>query len=166
MPKLYIVLLGGRHPRARIEVHDIAFATGEQLADTWPQLRQHWFGSQDGLHVDAWMEITGLDGHRLSLTGSTPAAGEPRLYLVNLGGYVASEFGEAHRYLPVCARDAAEAKRKAKAQAPGHWDKPHSDAVVDVDDCLLIDVVNGQHLQLLPGEHPEPRWANDYIVLP
>src|SRR5690606_12854879 len=114
MKQLFIVLLGGKHPRARIEVHDIVAATGERLADTYPQLREQWFGAANGLHIDAWMQVSGIDGYQLHFSNSAPAAGEPRLYLINLGGYTREEFGEAHRYLLVTAATRAEAKQKGK----------------------------------------------------
>ena len=165
MKQLFIVLLGGKHPRARIEVHDIVAATGERLADTYPQLREQWFGAANGLHIDAWMQVSGIDGYQLHFSNSAPAAGEPRLYLINLGGYTREEFGEAHRYLLVTAATRAEAKQKGKRQFHASWLKPHTDAVVDVDDCLPLDFVNGAHIQLIPGAHIAPHFENDYILL-
>ncbi|TBU92017.1 DUF1543 domain-containing protein [Stutzerimonas kirkiae] len=165
MKQLFIVLLGGKHPRASIEVHDIVIATGACLADTHEQLRQHWFGSPQGLHIDAWMQVDGIDGYRLEFSDSLPAAGEPKLFLINLGGYLPEEFGESHRYLPVVARDAAEAKRRGKQQIPQLWAKPHTDAIIDVDDCLPLDYVNGSHIHLTPGPHRPIHFENDYILL-
>jgi hypothetical protein len=165
MKKLFVVLLGGKHPRASIEVHDIVIATAETLTDTYPQLREHWYGVQDGLHIDAWLQVSGFDGYQLKFCDSAPAEGEPRLYLINLGGYYPEEFGEAHRYFLVTATSRTEAKIKGKRQYDANWAKPHTDAVVDVDDCLPLDFVNGAHIQLVPGEHAAPYFENDYILL-
>ena len=46
---LFVVMLGGKHPRAKIEVHDVVFAIADSLEATYPQLRQGWFGSPAGL---------------------------------------------------------------------------------------------------------------------
>ena len=165
MQQLFVVLLGGKHPRASIEVHDIVIATGESLADTYPQLREQWFGAPKGLHIDAWMQVSGLDGYQLKFANSAAAADEPRLYLINLGGYTPETFGEAHRYFLVTARSSAEAKLKGKRQFDSHWAKPHTDAVVDVDDCLTLDFAHGTHIHLVPGEHAAPYFENDYILL-
>jgi hypothetical protein len=165
MKQLFIVLLGGKHPRASIEVHDIIAATGEQLSDTHGQLKQHWFGSPEGLHIDAWMQISGADGYQLHFSDSAPAPDEPRLYLINLGGYLPEEFGEAHRYVLVTARTPAEAKHKGKQQLLASWHKPHTDAVIDVDACLPLDFVNGAHIHLKPGPHAPPYFENDYLVI-
>ncbi|RYZ33221.1 MAG: DUF1543 domain-containing protein [Sphingobacteriales bacterium] len=40
---LYAVMLGGKHPKAHIEVHDVVFAVGDALPDLYPQLKQQWF---------------------------------------------------------------------------------------------------------------------------
>lgn len=56
-PCLYMVLLGGRHLQARIEVHDVVLAIGTDLDSIKPQLKQLWFGARKGLHIDAWARI-------------------------------------------------------------------------------------------------------------
>lgn len=163
--RLFVVMLGGRHPRGRTELHDVAFAFGSTLADTHEQLRAQWFGAPDGLHIDSWLEVDGVDGWQLRLLDQPAAATEPRLFFVNLGGYEEGVFGEAHRYLLVVAHDAAEAKRKALAQAGAGWIKPHRDALMAVDDCLPVETVGGRHLRLLRGAHAGIRQGSDYLVL-
>lgn len=163
---LFVVLLGGKHAAAKIEVHDVVFATGARLQDTYPQLERQWFGARKGLHVDAWMAVDGVDGYRVLLSETQPAAGEPRLFFINLGSYVTGAFGEDHRYLLVVAQDAAEAKRKGKVRADAGWDKPHTDNLYDVDDCIPVDSVDGCFIQLVPGTHAGIEIFCDYLVLP
>jgi Domain of Unknown Function (DUF1543). len=165
MDKLFIFMLGGKHPRARIEVHDIVPAIASDYRDAFPWLRRHWFGDLAGAHIDGWICLDGLEGYRLEFATAAPAADAPRLYLINLGGYLADQFGEQHQYIPVVAHSAAEAKRKGKEQAERAWLKPHADAVIDIDDCLLIDQVDGRHIHLLPGAHTPPAWTNHYELL-
>jgi hypothetical protein len=163
---LYVVMLGGRHPRAKIEVHDVVFAVADRLEDAYPQLREGWFGSPAGMHIDSWMAVDGVEGYRVTFSDLAPAAGDPRLYFINLGGYATGIFGEDHRYLLVVARDKAEAKAKGKRQlAELNWNKPHTDNLHDVDDCIPLDCVAGRYVHLVPGEHRGVRAGNDYIVL-
>ncbi|MQG95606.1 DUF1543 domain-containing protein [Pseudomonas sp. MN1F] len=162
---LYVVMLGGRHPRASIEVHDVVFAQAESLEQAYPQLRQAWFGSLTGLHVDSWMEVNGIDRYRVEFSDVAPGPGDPRLFFINLGGYEEGVFGEAHRYLLLVARDKAQARQQGKQRLQASWLKPHTDAVLDVDDCLAIDWVNGRYVHLTEGAHDGLRQYSDYILL-
>lgn len=163
--RLFVVMLGGRHARANTEVHDVVFAVAPSIEQSYPQLRQQWFGDASGLHLDSWMTVDGVEQWQVRLSAEAPAAEAPRLYFVNLGGYVAGEFGEAHRYLLVVAADSVDAKRKALAQAEAEWIKPHRDALLDVDSCLPVGPIGGLHVQLLPGPHAGIHSQSDYIVI-
>ena len=61
MPSLFMVMLGGRHARANTEVHDVVFAVADSLEESYPQLKNAWFGEQKGLHIDAWMQVEGVE---------------------------------------------------------------------------------------------------------
>lgn len=162
---LFVVLLGGKHPKAKVEVHDIAFVVAANLEAAYPALREAWFGSAAGLHIDGWMKVDGVEGWKVELSPLAPAPGSPRLYFINLGGYERQVFGEAHQYLLVVAHDKAAAQAKGKARARSHWLKPHTDALMDVDDCLPIDLVDGRYIHLLEAPHQGVVQRNDYIVL-
>lgn len=162
---LFVVMLGGKHPRAKIEVHDVQFVVADRLEAAYPQLRAGWFGSPAGLHIDSWMQVDGVEDYKVELSALAPQPGAPRLYFLNLGGYEAAAFGEAHRYLLVVARDKAEAKAKGKRQMLAHWHKSHTDALLDVDDCLPIDLLEGRYVHLVPGPHRGIVQQNDYIIL-
>jgi hypothetical protein len=163
---LFVVMLGGKHPRARIEVHDVVFAVADTLQATYPQLRDAWFGSPKGVHIDSWMAVDGVDGWKIQLSHLAPAAGAQRLYFINLGGYEANAFGEAHHYLLVVARNTREAKALGKQQMLRRWSQAHTDAVMDIDDCLPIDLVDGRYIHLEQAQHRPIVQHNDYIVLP
>jgi hypothetical protein len=47
-----------------------------------------------------------------------------------------------------------------------HWTQSHTDGVLDIDDCLPIDLVDGRYIHLEPGVHRPVVTRNDYIVLP
>lgn len=163
---LFVVMLGGKHPRAKIEVHDVVFAVADSLEAAYPQLRQGWFGHPAGLHIDSWMRVDGVEGWKVELSPFAPLPGAPRLYFINLGGYESRSFGEAHHYVLVVAQNKAEAKSKGKRLMLANWAKPHTDALMDVDDCLPIDEVSGRYIHLVEGEHSGIFQRNDYIVLP
>lgn len=163
---LFVVMLGGKHPRARIEVHDVVFAVADTLQATYPQLRDAWFGSAKGVHIDSWMAVDGVDGWKVQLSHLAPQADAPRLYFINLGGYAANVFGEAHQYVLVVARTAREAKALGKQQMLRHWAQAHTDAVMDIDDCLPIDLVDGRYVHLEQAPHRPIVQHNDYIMLP
>ncbi|MCF5171580.1 DUF1543 domain-containing protein [Pseudomonas canadensis] len=162
---LFVVMLGGKHPRAKIEVHDVVFAVADTLEATYPQLRADWFGSPKGVHIDSWMAVEGVDGWRVELSHLAPAAGAPHLYFINLGGYEANSFGEAHHYLLVVARNKQEAMSKGKQHTRRQWSQAHTDGVLDIDDCLPIDLVDGRYIHLVQGTHRPILQQNNYIVL-
>jgi hypothetical protein len=162
---LFVVMLGGKHPRAKIEVHDVVFAAADTLQAAYPQLRDGWFGSPKGVHIDAWMAVDGVDGWKVELSHLAPQADAQRLYFINLGGYETNSFGEAHHYVLVVARNKQEAKHKGKQQMLRQWSQAHTDGVLDIDDCLPIDLVDGRYVHLVQGPHQPIRQQNDYIVL-
>ena len=169
MPSLFIVMLGGRHARANTEVHDVVLAVGDSLEEVYPQLKNAWFGEQKGLHIDAWAQIYGVafegKNYQIQSTDAAPNQADQKLYLLNLGGYDAGEFGELHRYVLVVAQNAMVAKQRGKAYFAQHWQKQHTDRVLDVDDCIAIDQVHGRYVQLIEGEFSGNQWENTYLML-
>lgn len=165
MGKLFVVMLGGKHPRASIEVHDVVFAVAERLDATYGALREAWFGSPKGLHIDAWMAVDGVEGWKVQMSPLAPAADEPRLYFINLGGYERGAFGEAHHYLLVVAHSKAAAQAQARRRMVKGWQQGHVDALLEVDDCIPIDQVGGRYVQLIEAPHEGIEVRSDYIVL-
>ena len=41
---LFLVVVGGRSPKANIELHDVRWVIGTKIEDTFDQLRNDWFG--------------------------------------------------------------------------------------------------------------------------
>ncbi|MDX1537870.1 DUF1543 domain-containing protein [Arsukibacterium sp.] len=161
---LYMVMLGGTHPKANIELHDVVFVAGDNLQQTYSQLRTLWFAAPEGLHIDAWMAISGVGSYAVNLVDAPPETG-PTLFFINLGGYVGSVFGEDHRYLVLAADNKAEAKKLAKQQLSLKWDKPHTDNIFEIEQCLAIEQVAGRYIQLNPAPHDGCYFENDYIVI-
>ena len=63
-PNLYLVVIGGRIPKANVEVHDVRWVIGCKIEDTFDDLRKNWFGSIEGLHIDSYKKIYSVDAIR------------------------------------------------------------------------------------------------------
>ncbi len=169
MPSLFMVMLGGRHAKANTEVHDVVLAVGNSLEEVYPQLKNEWFGEAQGLHIDAWAQINGVESehkhYQIHFTDQPSQRSQDKLFLINLGGYDTGAFGELHRYVLVVAQDVSAAKEKGKQHFAQDWYKPHTDRVLDVDDCIAIDQVFGRYIQLVEGEYLENHWENTYLQI-
>jgi uncharacterized protein DUF1543 len=42
--KLFAVYLGGRHLKSNIELHGVIFVVGSTLEETYPRIKEKWFG--------------------------------------------------------------------------------------------------------------------------
>ena len=167
-PQLYVVMLGGRAPGCRIELHDVAFAVGMRLEDVHDQLLDQWFGQARGLHVDAWMVVDQVAGYRVSLRPEAPPADAAmRLYFVNIGGYLAGDLAEQHAYAVLAAPDQAQAKAQARRLLLRGHNSVHKDDLYEVDDLLEIGQVRGLHIHLSPDPSASaPSVTNGYFPLP
>jgi hypothetical protein len=147
-PKLFAVYLGGRAPRARIELHDMAFVAGDAIEDCYEQILGQWFGAPGHVHIDSWLELDIVDGWKIELS-KTPSPQKEKLFFVNLGAYNGSDFTELHAISFHVAADAPQAKAAALAR---HFTagvtEPHKDDLVDVDDCLAVTGPKGLHVHL------------------
>src|SRR5580698_10089211 len=93
--KLFAVYLGGRAPRCNTELHDVIFVAGSSVEGCYFRIIDKWFGDPMKLHVDSWMELNVVDGHRISLL-SSPGASDKKLFFINLGAYTPGQFTELH----------------------------------------------------------------------
>ena len=64
---LYLVVVGGWSPKANIELHDVRWVIGSKIEDTFDQLRNDWFGSANGLHIDSYKKIESIHGYKINL---------------------------------------------------------------------------------------------------
>ena len=165
--RLFAVMLGGTAARANTELHDVVFACGEAIEDTWDQLLDLWFGAPDGLHVDSWAALDRVDGHRVSLRPEPPE-GPDRLWFINLGAYRPQHFGELHAVTFLVGAEAAAIKARAKAALLPGTDELHTDDLHEVDDCLEVTRVGGLHVHLekAAGSAPDPVFVNGWLPLP
>src|SRR5580658_8210732 len=147
--KLFAVYLGGRAPRCNTELHDVVFIAGEAIETSYERIMDKWFGDPLRLHLDSWIELRCVDGYRISLR-SSPGASDKKLYFINLGAYLPGQFTELHANAFVVAGSEAEVKQRAKAELLRGAQSVHTDDLFEIDDCLEIAEVDGQHVHLEP----------------
>lgn len=165
-PKLFAVYLGGRAPKCKTELHDVAFVVGNSIEETYDQLLDSWFGSAKGLHIDSWYEVRVLDGYRISVE-TCPFNAPEKLYFVNLGGYIPETFSEIHESLLVVSESEGAAKRAANAKLSKKLTSLHTDDLFDIDDCIELQKVNSLYIHISPTtEVKQTRIWNGYHPLP
>lgn len=157
-PNLYLVVLGGRFPKANIELHDVRWVIGNDIKDTIPSLKQQWFGPRKGLHIDSFVKVSSVDQHWVILykkKNKKLISNYNKLWFVNLGGYKKEELAEQHQFGLVVAPTMIDAKNKAKRKwLRSHYNvhKDDIDEIVGVDaidNCLPLDDFKGWNIELL-----------------
>lgn len=164
--RLFAVYLGGRAPRGNTELHDVVFVVGEAIETCYERLMDKWFGDPLRLHIDSWIELQVVDGYRISLQPHPPAQ-DKKLYFINLGAYLPGQFTEVHANAFVIAASETEVKRRAKSELLRGAQSVHTDDLYDIDDCLEIAEVDGQHIHLEPTTEKamlDPH--NGYHIIP
>ncbi len=165
---LFLVVVGGRSPKANIELHDVRWVIGSKIEDTFDQLRNDWFGSYSGLHIDSYKKIESIDGYKIKLRNKQN--NEPKnkifkkekfpnkkLWFVNIGGYDPSSMQEKHEFGFVVASSPSEAKNKAKSKWLIDSQKKHTDDIynvksfTEVDECEVIKTINKWEIELIPN---------------
>jgi hypothetical protein len=145
-----MLLLGCKPSGRHTEQHDIFFGAGNSLKELVPAIMAFW-PEPPKIHIDAWREVSEVDGYRISLLPKDGAVAEKKngqLFFLNLGGYKENEFEEFHYKMLVVANSKAEAINRAKASAfykhtgfegaSSHIDDKYG---VDVDDIYEIEEI-------------------------
>lgn len=162
--KLFAIYLGGRADRCNIELHDVVFAIGASIEDTYPQLGKKWFGNYNRYHIDSYIELKYVDGYEIQLVKKKSEKSEPnKLFFVNFGAYEENLFGEVHQCAFYVGKEKAEAIQKAKKNLCINMIQTHCDdnlvvddhvetafGEFDLDDLIEIDQVDGYHLTFTP----------------
>ena len=167
---LFLVVVGGRSPKANIELHDVRWVIGSKIEDTFDQLRNDWFGADNGLHIDSYKKINSIDGYKINLRNKEN--NEPKnkifkkdkipnkkLWFVNIGGYDPSSMQEKHEFGLIVASSPSEAKTKAKSKWLIDCKKRHKDDIyflnkfTDVDDCEVINNIKNWEIELIPNDY-------------
>ena len=177
---LFLVVLGGRADKANVELHDVRWAVGSQIEDTFNDLRNNWFGSIDGLHIDSFKKIEYIDGYKINLKifdknkiknkqSPNQINSQQNLWFVNIGGYDPYSMQEKHEFGLVVASSSLEAKNRAKSKWLKGYRKKHKDDIaslnklISCDDCQLIKNIGSWEIELilennLLEENNYPDW--------
>lgn len=164
--KLFLVYLGGKAPGANIELHDVRFVVAENIADTHETLRNQWFGTVTGLHIDSYMQVNDIDGYAVSLAKEKQQTSH-KLYFVNLGGYYPEQIAEQHEFLLCVATSEYDAKQKAKQQLLANADSKHKDDLLELDECFAIEQLQGWHIHLTASGKAQPMrpdWSGYNVI--
>ena len=163
---LFLVVLGGRADKANVELHDVRWVVGSHIEDTFNDLRNNWFGSIDGLHIDSFKKIEYIDGYKINLKNfekikiknkQSIIQNDPpnNLWFVNIGGYDPSSMQEKHEFGLVVASSSLEAKNRAKSKWLRGCRKKHKDDIaslnklISCDDCQLIKNIGSWEIELI-----------------
>ncbi|HEY3915115.1 MAG TPA: DUF1543 domain-containing protein [Verrucomicrobiae bacterium] len=164
--KLFAVYLGGRAPRCNTELHDVVFIVGESIETSYERILDKWFGDPLQMHIDSWVELRCVDGYRISVQSSTSTSSK-KLYFINLGAYLPGKFTELHANAFMVAEGEVEVKKRAKGELLRGTQSVHTDDLYDVDDCLEIAEVDGQHVHLELTSEPAVFEAHSsYHIVP
>lgn len=137
--KLYMLLLGCRPKGRNTEQHDIFFAIGNSLAELVPAINAFWPEAKGNIHLDAWREVTQVDGYEISVVPrAEKTTQEMSLFFINLGGYKEQEFEEYHYKILAVAKNLDEAKTSAK-QTVFYKHTGFKGAVSHIDDRFGVD---------------------------
>ncbi len=140
--KLYMVLLGATPPGRTIEQHDIFFGIAASIKELVPDIIKYWPEAAGRIHVDAFREVTFVDGYKVSVQQKRQVVNdgeEVKLFFLNLGGYKPGEFEEYHYKMIVAAADKATAIKQAKKTA-FYKHTGYKGAASHIDDKYGIDV--------------------------
>jgi LysM repeat protein len=181
-PKLILVLLGCTPPGRHIEQHDIFLGIGDSIESLFAGIKAYW--PEGKVHIDAWREVTYVEGHRISIVAKNAEANTEsstdKLFLMNLGGYLEGKFEEQHYIVLTVKPDKAAATKEAKAtafyqhnhfaNAVSHIDDRYG---VDVDDIYEIEELlspalkEKYHIEITPATGlPEDEYHLGYVKLP
>jgi hypothetical protein len=140
-PKLFMILLGCKPAGRLTEQHDIFFTIGNSLADVKTDIADFWPEAKGKIHIDAWREVTTVDGYSLKImpVADQVHANPKKLFFINLGGYKRGEFDELHYKVLIVADTTAEASRLAKETA-FYRHTGFEGAVSHIDDKYGVDV--------------------------
>jgi hypothetical protein len=62
--KLYMAMVGCRPKGRHTEQHDVFFGIATSIKDLVPVMLQFWPEAKGNMHIDAWREITVVEGFK------------------------------------------------------------------------------------------------------
>jgi hypothetical protein len=160
--KLFMCLLGCTPKGRNIEQHDVFFGIGHTLKELAPDIIRFWPEAGGRIHLDAWREVTHVDGYDVRVIQKTNVQNSiaAKLFFINLGGYKENEFEEFHYKMLAVASDKGTAVEQAK-QTAFYKHTGFKGAESHIDDKYGIDVDDVYEISdILPAYMKE-----QYIIL-
>jgi hypothetical protein len=169
-PKLFMLLIGCKPKGRHTEQHDVFFGIASSMKELIPQLIEFWPEAQGKLHIDAYREVTSVNGYEVKVVASAkPLSPSAQLFFINLGGYKQNEFEEFHYKLIYAAADKVEAIHNSKQTAfykhtrfkgaESHIDDKYGvdvDDVYEIEDILHADLKAKYKLHITKAEQELP----------
>jgi len=163
-----MLMLGAKPQGRHTEQHDIFFVIAESINDVKPNIHAFWPEAKDKIHVDAWREVTSVEGYQISIvekqTGVAPSS-KHKLFFVNLGGYQENKFEEQHYVLLTVKEDKSLAFKEAKQTlfykhnhfegATSHIDDKYGvdvDDLYEIEDILSAEQKEKYQIEIVPAE--------------
>ena len=159
-----MLLLGCKPQGRHTEQHDIFFTIAPHISDAITAMKNFWPEAKGGIHVDAWREVTNVDGYQIQIFNKYNAhhlvrrSEASQLFFINLGGYKKDEFEEFHYKMLTVAVEKGEAIRQSKQTAfYKHMGfKGSTGATSHVDDKYGVDVDDVYKIEeILPADIKE-----------
>ena len=164
--KLFAVFLGGRAEKCNTELHDVVFTCGNKIEDTYFDLIDKWFGFPDRLHIDSWVDLTYVDGCKISLS-KKKIDNNKKLYFINLGGYDPKKFEELHESKFMVGQNEVNIKKRAKESLLIGLEQVHTDDLYDIDDCIEIKKVSSFYIEIKKSNNETAlKFNNGYLPIP
>jgi len=148
-------MLGAKPKGRHTEQHDVFFVIAESINDVKPNIKAFWPEAKDKIHIDAWREVTNVEGYRINIIEKQAEIGslsKHKLFFINLGGYQANKFEEQHYIVLTVKEDKTLAFKEAKQtlfyqhnQIPGGTSHIDDKYGIDVDDLYEIkDILSAE----------------------
>ncbi len=179
MPKLFMLLIGCTPAARHTEQHDVFFSIADHVSEVLPHAAAFWPEANGSLHLDAWREVTFVNGCCISVVKKKEVDNKLQLFFINLGGYKENEFEEFHYKMLVTSADKGEAVKLSKKtaffrhtgfnEAYAHIDDTYGIAVDDIykiEDILPASLKEQYTLkvEVAPPKTPEDEIHLGYFI--
>lgn len=159
-PKLYMIIIGCKPDGRLTEQHDIFFGAANSMKELIPQMKAFWPEAKGKIHIDAWREVSAVDGYNISVVpkeNSMPSS--HKLFFINLGGYKENEFEEYHYKVLAVGENLAEASKKSKQTAFYKHFSFSKAAISHIDDKYELDIDDAYPVVDILSDHFHQQYA-------
>jgi hypothetical protein len=153
-----MVIIGCTPPGRFTEQHDVFFGIAHSLRELVPDMKRFWPEAKGRIHIDAWREVTKVDGMNVVISDRREGESAEKLFFLNLGGYRENEFEEYHYKVLATGLTMAEASKKAK-QTAFYKHCGFKGAESHIDEKFGIDIDDAHRVADILAETFRSRYA-------